>query len=314
MNPDAHAFPPGVAERLDALLAEGDREAIVETVFREIVMMTEEELAALRGQPAWQARVAVAHTITREIRAVPEARFDPEQAAKITVPTLLLTGSESRDPSTADNQTVAAALPDARITVLEGQEHVADVLVPEIFAEHVVAFLRPALKSPGTAPADPSRRGGGGVLRRPAGLVGRGRPKGNVGLLSVRGWLARRGFRPRSDTPRSLGLLGRSALGDSRCKTDDEGEQVRVFSCDGLSVKERFEHVEGGAISSIERRGNGLGDRTAGRKPFARGWIASAPATVRHSSLVARYSRRRRSVSSSGISGQVAQYSWPARR
>jgi hypothetical protein len=33
---------------------------------------------------------------------------------------------------------VAAALPDARIVVLEGQEHVADVLVPEVFAEHLL--------------------------------------------------------------------------------------------------------------------------------------------------------------------------------
>jgi hypothetical protein len=30
----------------------------------------------------------------------------------------------------------------ARIVVIEGQEHVADVLVPEVFAEQVLAFLR----------------------------------------------------------------------------------------------------------------------------------------------------------------------------
>jgi pimeloyl-ACP methyl ester carboxylesterase len=142
VNPDAHAFPPGFAERLDVLLAEGDREAVVEAVFRELVGMPEDELAALRGQPAWQTRVAVAHTITREVRAIPEATFDPEVAARITVPTLMLTGSDSGDPSTADIETVAAALPDAQVTVLEGQQHVADILVPEVFAEHVVAFLR----------------------------------------------------------------------------------------------------------------------------------------------------------------------------
>jgi hypothetical protein len=53
----------------------------------------------------------------------------------------MLAGSDSRDPSTADIDTVAAALPDARIEVLEGQQHVADILLPEVFAEHVVAFL-----------------------------------------------------------------------------------------------------------------------------------------------------------------------------
>jgi pimeloyl-ACP methyl ester carboxylesterase len=58
------------------------------------------------------------------------------------VPVLLLTGQNSSDPAKADIEAVAAALPDARIVVIEGQEHVADILVPEVFAEHVLAFLR----------------------------------------------------------------------------------------------------------------------------------------------------------------------------
>jgi pimeloyl-ACP methyl ester carboxylesterase len=67
---------------------------------------------------------------------------DPEQAAKITVPVLLLTGENSSDPSKADNETVAGALPDARIKVPKGQEHVADILVPKTFSEYVMGFLR----------------------------------------------------------------------------------------------------------------------------------------------------------------------------
>jgi pimeloyl-ACP methyl ester carboxylesterase len=54
----------------------------------------------------------------------------------------LLTGSDSRDPFAADVGTVAAALPDARVVVLEGQQHVADILDPEGFAGHLVGFLR----------------------------------------------------------------------------------------------------------------------------------------------------------------------------
>jgi len=41
-----------------------------------------------------------------------------------------------------DPETVAAALTDARLVVREGQQHVADLLAPEIFVEHMVAFLR----------------------------------------------------------------------------------------------------------------------------------------------------------------------------
>ncbi|HET6750157.1 MAG TPA: alpha/beta hydrolase [Actinomycetes bacterium] len=137
----ARELPQGVGGRLDALLAEGDRDAVVETLFREVVLMPEAEITALRAQPAWPARVAAAPTIVRELRAIPQMPFDPAQAARITVPTLLLTGSDSEDPFAADLGTVAAALPDARVEVLDGQRHVADILAPELFARRLLAFL-----------------------------------------------------------------------------------------------------------------------------------------------------------------------------
>jgi pimeloyl-ACP methyl ester carboxylesterase len=137
----ARELPPGVGGRLDALLAEGNRDAVVETMFREVVLMPEAEITALRAQPAWPARVAAARTIVRELRAIPQVPFDPGQAARIAVPTLLLTGSDSDDPFAADLATVAAALPDARIGVLDGQRHVADILAPELFARRLLAFL-----------------------------------------------------------------------------------------------------------------------------------------------------------------------------
>ena len=137
----ARELPPGVGGRLDALLAEGNRDAVVEAMFREVVLMPEAEITALRAQPAWPARVTAAPTIVRELRAIPQVPFDPGQAARIAVPTLLLTGSDSDDPFAADLATVAAALPDARIGVLDGQRHVADILAPELFAQRLLAFL-----------------------------------------------------------------------------------------------------------------------------------------------------------------------------
>ena len=127
---------------MDALLASDERDAVVETLFRELESMSEEDLSALRSAPSWPGRVAAAPTITRELRAEGVARLDPEQAAKITVPVPLLTGENSSDPSNADIETVAGALPDARIKVLEGQEHVADILVLKTFSEYVMGFLR----------------------------------------------------------------------------------------------------------------------------------------------------------------------------
>jgi len=138
-NPDALALPPDVEERMNALLAAGKRKAALEMFIREVVKMPEEELAVYRALPAWQARIAAVHTIAREM-ATPS--FDPEQAGKISVPVLMFVGSDSPDSIKADYETVAAALPDVRVTILDGQQHIAIDLIPEVFAEHVVAFLR----------------------------------------------------------------------------------------------------------------------------------------------------------------------------
>jgi pimeloyl-ACP methyl ester carboxylesterase len=103
--------------------------------------MSEDGSRGLPRGSSWPGRVAAAHTITRECRAEARATLDPQSAAKITVPVLLLVGEQSSDPCKAQVEAVAAALPDARIVILEGQEHVADVLVPAVFAEQLMAFL-----------------------------------------------------------------------------------------------------------------------------------------------------------------------------
>jgi pimeloyl-ACP methyl ester carboxylesterase len=134
-------FPVGVAERLDALVASGDREAALELFWRAVVKVSDEDIGVIRAQPSWAARVATVHTITREFRAFFGDTFDPEVAARITVPVLLLAGTDTPDDLRDDPETVAAALPDARIAYLEGQQHIADVLAPELFAERVLEFL-----------------------------------------------------------------------------------------------------------------------------------------------------------------------------
>lgn len=141
-DPTAYALPPEVEACMDALLAEGDLDAVVETLFRSFELISDEDWKAFRAAPSWQGRVAAAHTITRECRAVQEVRLDPQLAAKVTVPTLLITGDNSGDPARPFVDEVASALPDARIVTIEDQEHVADVMAPDVFAGHLLEFLR----------------------------------------------------------------------------------------------------------------------------------------------------------------------------
>ncbi len=143
-DPEVYALPEGLEGRMDALLLAGDREGVVELLFRELVNMSEDDMAAFKAAPSWSGRVAAAHTITREIRGERTARLDVELAGRITVPVLLLTGQHSVDSSKPHAETVAAALPDARVVVLAGQDHVADAVDPAGFAAQIVPFLKGA--------------------------------------------------------------------------------------------------------------------------------------------------------------------------
>jgi pimeloyl-ACP methyl ester carboxylesterase len=136
-DPGAIAPPPGLYERMNALIADGDREKALELFIREVVRMPDDEFAVLRSLPAWKARIAAAHTITREELYTPA--HDPQQAAKIAVPVLMLIGQDS--PFAAGHVDVAAALSDARVVVLPGQQHVAMDFIPQAFSERVLTFL-----------------------------------------------------------------------------------------------------------------------------------------------------------------------------
>jgi pimeloyl-ACP methyl ester carboxylesterase len=148
-DPSIYALPAEVVRRMDTLLAEGDRDGVVEALFRSVEEMSDEDLAALRRAPSWPGRVAAAHTVTREIVGETRARLDAQQAAKIRVPVLLLIGEKSADPAKREVGAVAAALPDARLLVLAGQQHIADILDPENFAKHLLEFLHRSARRTG---------------------------------------------------------------------------------------------------------------------------------------------------------------------
>ena len=134
-------LPPGVVEQIDSRLANGDPEGALELMMREVVRMPDSELALIRAQPSWGGRVAAAHTIPRELRAVTGDPLEAIRLMAIGVPALLIAGGDSPAYFKRDIDAVADALPDARVAVIDGQQHVADVLVPQTFAEIVLGFL-----------------------------------------------------------------------------------------------------------------------------------------------------------------------------
>jgi pimeloyl-ACP methyl ester carboxylesterase len=140
---EPYISPPESVARLEERLAAGDRDGVVEVMMGELVGIPADAIAALRKTPAWAARMAAAHTIPRELRAVEEYRFDSERFGGVTVPTLYLLGGASPPHMHRATHAAAAALPNAQTVILPGQGHVAMDSAPELFLEEVFQFLRP---------------------------------------------------------------------------------------------------------------------------------------------------------------------------
>ena len=79
------ASPPHVVQRLETLLEEGKRDELVAFFMREVAGLPSDQIELLRSLPAWEARLAVAHTIPREERASREYAFDPDRFRQLLV-------------------------------------------------------------------------------------------------------------------------------------------------------------------------------------------------------------------------------------
>lgn len=135
-------IPPGVTDRIRALVARGDLEAAMELCLREAARIPEDELASYRASPLWEMRIPHARTIPRELDSERTYRFEAERFSDLRVPTMLLLGSDSPDMYRKSIEILSVALPDSEVVILPGQQHVAHYLEPELFAGMVTRFLR----------------------------------------------------------------------------------------------------------------------------------------------------------------------------
>jgi pimeloyl-ACP methyl ester carboxylesterase len=125
---------------IERRVEQGDREGALLCFFREVVRASEAELAVLKNHPAWAARVAAAHTITREADAEERYGLDLSRFEELKVPTLLIVGGASPDYFSEAAAMLGAVIPDSRIHVMPGQQHIAMDTAPAQFIDIVVSF------------------------------------------------------------------------------------------------------------------------------------------------------------------------------
>jgi len=129
-------------ERLDALLGQGQPDAAVETFLREGPRISETELLSMKAGPAWAQMVkGLAHTVAYDARVQRAFTGEPAELARVRIPTLMLLGSASPARMRHAAETIAARLPHASLTELAGQQHVAMLSAPALFASAVNEFL-----------------------------------------------------------------------------------------------------------------------------------------------------------------------------
>ena len=138
-NVDPDGRPPADSvEQLDRMVAEGRRSDAATFFMVDMVRMPAEFAAYAKTQPWWAGQEAIAHTLAYDARVMGDYAPPVSTAARITVPTIILTGGASFPFMHPTADVLAAAIPDARTRRLEGQEHNVD---PTVLGPAIKEFL-----------------------------------------------------------------------------------------------------------------------------------------------------------------------------
>lgn len=135
------AYAPGAIERVEAALARGNHDEAVAAVLVDPLGVPPERIDALRAHPRWPERLATAPTIARECRAEESWVYRPGRFAAVTVPTLVLVGSDSIPALQETAARAAAAIPHAETHMLAGHGHFAYRTDPALVAAVVRRFF-----------------------------------------------------------------------------------------------------------------------------------------------------------------------------
>ena len=135
---------PAVTEEglrtIEELAETGRGEEALETFFA-LAGFHANDVAAMRAHPAWPVRVANAHTISREIRAVLGYELRAERFRDLDIEVLVLVGSESAPAWQSRAENLASTLPRGQLAILEGQAHEAIDTAPELFCDALLRFF-----------------------------------------------------------------------------------------------------------------------------------------------------------------------------
>jgi pimeloyl-ACP methyl ester carboxylesterase len=134
----------GTLERIEALVAAGDRDEALATFMREIVGMPDDDLAAFRTDPIWPVRAAAVGTTIRELRAEVSPAASLDALGEVRQPVLQILGGASAPIFGEATRALDARLRDGRVVTIDGARHAAHHTHPDEFVAVIEAFLAQA--------------------------------------------------------------------------------------------------------------------------------------------------------------------------
>jgi pimeloyl-ACP methyl ester carboxylesterase len=137
VDPAGKLPTPDYSERLDELVAAGDRSAAAAHFMRNAIGIPAAFVALMRLMPMWKSLKSVAHTLPYDWAALGSHNMYgkpllPAEWASVTAPTLVAYGSKSALALQKGSRALAEVLPNANLRALEDQNHNVSmkVLVP----------------------------------------------------------------------------------------------------------------------------------------------------------------------------------------
>ena len=127
-------------ERLVGLIAQDRRDEAVTLFQTEAIGLPAQMVEAMRASDMWGWFTGLAHTLPYDAGICREGEPPAARLGTLTVPALAVDGSQSPDWVLAATRAVAAAIPGARYTTLEGQDH-GVLHHPEALRPVLSAFL-----------------------------------------------------------------------------------------------------------------------------------------------------------------------------
>jgi pimeloyl-ACP methyl ester carboxylesterase len=128
VDPDHDRPTPDYGERLEELVAAGDRAGAVKHFMRNAIGIPAPFVALMRLMPMWKGLKANAHTLPHDWAALGAhtmygAPLSAEEWAPVTVPVQVVFGSKSPAVLRKSSRALAEVLPNAELRVLEGVSH-----------------------------------------------------------------------------------------------------------------------------------------------------------------------------------------------